>query len=242
MDESDVIKRHRRRLFGRIRSNFLTGLVVIAPIGLTAWLVWKIIGWIDDIVLPFVPFWLRPDQYVGFNLKGIGVIIFLIFAVLIGWVMKGIIGRQFLTWGERLVDRMPVVRSIYNGVKQIAETVFSQSDRKFDKVVLIEYPRRGLWGIAFVSTDARGAVRDALADQGDMVMVFLPTTPNPTSGFLLVVPRADTIELDLTLEDAAKLIISGGLVMPPGKADPVVVQAAANMTSPTGVQTISAER
>lgn len=224
---TEARRRHRRRIFSRLRSNFFTGLVVLAPIALTAWLVWKIVGWIDGIVLPFVPHFLRPDNYIGYNVKGIGVVVFLIFTVLLGMVMKGLIGRSFLSFGERLVDRMPVVRSIYNAIKQIAETVFSQSDRNFDKVCLVEYPRKGTWGLGFISTGAKGVIQTALADHGEMVMVFLPTTPNPTSGFLLAVPKRDVIEIDMSLEDAAKVIISGGLVMPP---DAATLQVSENNT------------
>ena len=122
-----------------------------------------------------------------------------------------------LRFGESMVERMPVVRSIYNGVKQIAETVFSQRDTSFDKACLIEYPRKGIWAIAFISTNARGEVRTKISDGEDIATVFLPTTPNPTSGFLLFLPRSDVKELDMTVEDAAKLVISAGLVYPNGK-------------------------
>jgi uncharacterized membrane protein len=122
-----------------------------------------------------------------------------------------------LRFGESMVERMPVVRSIYNGVKQIAETVFSQRDTSFDKACLIEYPRKGIWAIAFISTNARGEVRTKISNGEDIATVFLPTTPNPTSGFLLFLPRSDVKELDMTVEDAAKLVISAGLVYPNGK-------------------------
>ena len=157
------------------------------------------------------------------NVRGIGVFVFLVFTVIVGWVGKGLLGRSFLRWGEGIVDRMPVVRSIYNGVKQIAETVFSQRDTSFDTACLIEYPRRGIWAIAFVSTNAKGEVKAKLSDGDEVATVFLPTTPNPTSGFLLFLPRKDIQILDMTVEDAAKLVISAGLVYPNGQtpsADP----------------------
>jgi uncharacterized membrane protein len=207
------IKR-RRTLFGSLRSSFLTGLVVIAPIWLTIWLMWSVIGWIDGWVLPFVPGKFRPEQYIGINLRGVGVIIFLVFTVIVGWLAKGLIGRSLLRWGEGLVDRMPVVRSVYNGLKQIAETVFAQTDTSFDTACLIEYPRKGIWAIAFVSTAAKGEIAQSIPADDAKVSVFLPTTPNPTSGFLLFVPRSEIIELDMTVEDAAKLVISAGLVYP----------------------------
>lgn len=219
----------RPGLIARLRGNFLAGLIIIAPIGLTFYLIWTVVGWIDGWVWPFVPDAYQPEQLVNrffgtegaepisVNVRGIGVVIFLVFTVLIGWIGKGLLGRSFLRWAERLVDRMPVVRSIYNGVKQIAETVFSQRDTSFDKACMIEYPRKGIWAIAFISTTAKGEVRDKLPNDDEIITVFLPTTPNPTSGFLLFLPRSDVKELDMTVEDAAKLVISAGLVYPNDK-------------------------
>jgi uncharacterized membrane protein len=214
----------RRGLFARLRANFLTGIVVISPIALTLWLIWTVTGWIDGWVLPFIPFRYQPDQlvqtYFGvdspIDLRGVGVIFFLIFTVFVGWVAKGIMGRSLLSWAERLVDRTPVVRSVYNGLKQVAETVFSQTEAKFDKACMIEYPRPGIWGIGFVATAAKGEILARLPDD-EVMTVFLPTTPNPTSGFLLYVPKRDVIFLDMSVEDAAKLIISAGLVYPSAK-------------------------
>ncbi|SDW38700.1 DUF502 domain-containing protein [Litoreibacter albidus] len=212
--ENDHKKSRRPGLFARMRGNFLAGLVVIAPIGLTMWLTWSVVGWIDSWVLPFVPYHYRPEQYVGINLRGVGVVFFLLFTMLVGWMGKGILGRSFLRWGESLVDRMPVVRSIYNGLKQIAETVFSQRETSFEKACLVEYPRRGIWAIAFISTTAKGEIDRDIPVEDEIMSIFLPTTPNPTSGFLLFVPKSDVIELDMSVEDAAKLVISAGLVYP----------------------------
>lgn len=207
----------RPGLFARLRARFLTGLVVIAPVGLTIWLIWTVIGWIDGVVLPFVPSTFQPEHYIGINLRGVGVIIFLVFTILVGWIAKGLIGRSLIVFAEGLVERMPVVRSIYSGVKQIAETVFAQSERSFEKACLIEYPRRGIWAIGFVSTTAKGEVAQRATTSGDLVSIFVPTTPNPTSGFLLFFPREDIMELDMSVEDAAKLVISAGLVYPNAK-------------------------
>lgn len=218
--------RHKRGLFGSLRASFLTGLVVVAPVALTIYLISTVIGWIDSWVLPFVPFQYRPDQYIGVNLRGVGVIIFLVFTIMVGWVAKGLIGRSLIHWGESLVSRMPVVRTIYKGLKQIAETVFAQSETSFDKACLIEYPRKGMWAIAFISTTAKGEINDKVAVAEQVVSVFLPTTPNPTSGFLLFVPKSDVIELDMSVEDTAKLIISAGLVYPNPK-DPSTPAVAA---------------
>jgi uncharacterized membrane protein len=204
----------RPGLFASLRASFLTGLVVIAPVGLTIWLIWSVIGWIDGVVLPLVPYTFQPEQYIGINLRGVGVIIFLLFTILVGWVAKGLLGRTFIRFGENLLQNVPVVRSIYSGVKQIAETVFAQSERSFEKACLFEYPRKGIWAIGFISTTAKGEVAERATTSGDLVSVFVPTTPNPTSGFLLFFPREDIIELDMSVEDAAKLVISAGLVYP----------------------------
>ena len=200
-----------------LRSSFLTGIVVIAPVALTIWLIWTIMGWIDGFVLPLVPTRFNPEQYIGINLRGIGVMIFLVFTIFVGWVAKGLIGRSLIRFAESLVERMPVVRSIYSGVKQIAETIFAQSERNFEKACLVQYPRKGIWAIGFISTEARGEIADKAETMGRLMSVFLPTTPNPTSGFLLYFPEEDVIELDMNIEDAAKLVISAGLVYPNAK-------------------------
>ena len=208
---------HRPGLLARLRSSFLTGIVVILPIGLTIWLLWTLAGWVDGVVLPLVPQTFQPEKYIGINLRGVGIIFFLVFTIIVGWVAKGLIGRSLIRYGETLVDRTPFVRSIYNGAKQLAETVFAQSERSFERACLVQYPRKGVWAIGFVSTEAKGEVA-AKAETGSVLMsIFVPTTPNPTSGFLLFFPSEDVIELDMTIEDAAKLVISAGLVYPNAK-------------------------
>lgn len=202
------------RLFTGLRSSFFTGLVVILPIWATIYLIWVFTGWIDSWVLPVLPGWLKPQVFAGVDLHGIGVVFFLIFTVVVGWVAKGLIGRSLLRLGESIVARMPVVRSIYNGLKQIAETVFAQSDTNFDRACLLQYPRPGIWAIGFVSTQAKGEIAASMAGQGPILSVFLPTTPNPTSGFLLFIPESEVVFLEMGVEDAAKLIISAGLVYP----------------------------
>ncbi len=204
-------------LLGGLRANFFTGLIVILPLILTVWLIWGLVGWVDGMVLPFVPHRFRPEQYIGVNLRGVGLVFFLVFTILVGWVAKGFIGRTLIRAAERLVDRMPVVRSVYSGLKQIAETVFAQRDSSFDRACLVEYPREGIWAIAFVASTAKYEIAARMPGEDEKVAVFLPTTPNPTSGFLLFVRRAEILELEMTVEDAAKLIISAGLVYPNGK-------------------------
>jgi len=232
--EFDLEKDRQARRPGfiaRLRGNFLAGLIIIAPIGLTFYLIWTVVGWIDGWVWPFIPDEFQPTALVNryfraegaepiqVNVRGVGVVIFLLFTVFIGWLGKGFLGRSFLRWSEGIVMRMPVVRSIYNGVKQIAETVFSQRDTSFDKACLVEYPRKGIWAVAFISINAKGEVYEKLSNGDEYATVFLPTTPNPTSGFLLFLPRSDVKELDMSVEDAAKLVISAGLVYPNGNSE-----------------------
>ena len=221
---SDLVKPPTllKRFISGFRNSFLTGVVVIAPVGLTVWLVWTVIGWIDGFVLPFVPSQYQPEEIlkailgedVRVNIRGLGVVFFLVFTTFIGWIAKGLLGRTFIRSAENLVNRMPVVRSVYSGVKQIAETVFAQADRSFEKACLIEYPRRGIWAIGFISTTAKGEVSKRAGSGQKIQSIFVPTTPNPTSGFLLFFPAEDVIELDMSVEDAAKLVISAGLVYP----------------------------
>lgn len=224
-------QRHRPGLFARLRSSFFTGIVVIAPVGLTIWLLWTVMGWVDSVVLPLVPHTITPEQYIGINLRGVGLIFFFLFTIVIGWIAKGIIGRSLIGFAENLVQRMPVVRTIYSGIKQISETVFAQSERSFEKACLIQYPRRGIWAIGFISTTAKGEVSERTETTGALMSVFLPTTPNPTSGFLLFVPKEDVIELEMSVEDAAKLVISAGLVYPNAK-DPSSPDPAADLSPP----------
>ena len=224
----------RPGIFTGLRSSFLTGLVVIAPVSLTIWLFWSVIGWVDSFVLPFVPQAYQPEsllrhllgperfaRWMGadgqIHIRGVGVVFFFVFTIVVGWLAKGLIGRSLIRWAEGLVDRMPVVRSVYNGAKQIAETIFAQSESSFDKACLIQYPRKGVWAIGFVSTSAKGEIAARGGDGRPMVSVFVPTTPNPTSGFLLFFPADEIIELEMSVEDAAKLVISAGLVYPADK-------------------------
>ena len=213
-------------LIAGFRNNFLTGLAVVLPVALTVWAIWSFVGFVDARVLPFVPAKYNPLTYFDINVRGLGVIVFLVFTTIIGALTKGLFGRSLMRTAEGFVDRMPVVRSLYNGIKQIIETVVSQSNSSFDKACLVEYPRKGIWAVAFISTKSSGELLTKTGQEA-MTSIFLPTTPNPTSGFLLFVPTKDVIELDMSVEEAAKLVISAGLVMPDknaaktnGKASP----------------------
>lgn len=227
------------RVLASLRNNFFAGVVVVAPIGLTVWLIWTVAGWVDAAILPLVPRYYHPDAFVNrwldnprgseewveVNVRGVGIVFFTVFTVFIGWLAKGLIGRSFLRWGEDVVARVPVIRSVYNAVKQIAETFFArEGDMAFDRVCLIEWPRPQLWRIAFTLKPVRGEIADRLGQRGDFITVFMPNTPNPTTGFTFFVPRAEIIELDMSFEEATKFVVSGGLVTPEEDAPgPIVV-------------------
>jgi len=199
----------------RLRNYFLTGFIVCAPLAITIWLIWSFVGWVDSWVVPYIPAAYNPDAYVPFRVPGMGLIIALVLITLVGFLTANIIGRKIVSMGEFIVGRMPLVRSIYNGLKQIIETVLSDKSNTFQKVGLIEYPRKGIYALVFMATETGGEVRAKVGDAaGQTLAVFLPTTPNPTSGFLLFVPKAEVIELSMSVEDGAKLVISAGLVSP----------------------------
>lgn len=214
MAKKKKTKAKKPSLFHRTRVNFLTGVVIVAPIMLTFYLIWWAINLVDGMIVPWVPAIYNPSTYLGVNIPGFGVVVFIVFTAFIGALTKGLFGRQLLKMGEGFVERMPVVRSIYNALKQISETVLSKSNASFQNACLVQYPRKGIWAIAFVSTETSGELPGKMGED-DLLSIFLPTTPNPTSGFLLFVPRRDTVILDMTVEEAAKLVISAGLVVPP---------------------------
>ena len=207
-----IAPRQRPGLFTRLRNYFLTGIIVTAPIVLTIYLTWQFIDWVDRQAIPLLPVKYNPENYLPFSLPGLGLVISVVILTFVGFLTANIFGRTLLKTGERLVDRMPVVRTIYSALKQILETVLSQSSNSFRQAVLVEYPRRGIWTVAFVTGDTEGEVAVRLDE--DMINIYVPTTPNPTSGFLLMVPRRDLIYLDMPVEDAAKYIISIGVIAP----------------------------
>ncbi len=201
-----------------LRSNFLTGFVIFAPISITIYLVWNFAEFVDARVLPLVPGVYRLEEYLPISLPGFGVVVFFFIVAGLGALTKNLFGRQLFRIGEGYLDRLPVVRSIYNTLKQIVETIFAQGGKdSFEKVCMIQYPREGIWALAFISTDTSGEVLSRSGSDA-MMSVFLPTTPNPTSGFLLFLPAEDVVVLDMSVEDAAKLVISAGLVTPPWDA------------------------
>ncbi|WP_028032947.1 DUF502 domain-containing protein [Chelativorans sp. J32] len=199
----------------RLRNYFLTGFVVAAPLAITAYLVWGFIRWVDSWVKPYIPARYNPDSYLPFAVPGFGLIVAVVLITLIGFLTANFIGRSIVSFGEHILDRMPFVRSVYKTLKNILETVLQERSDTFKKVGLIEYPRKGVWSLVFIATEARGELQSSVGGAGNPLMaVFLPTTPNPTSGFLLYVPKSDVIELEMSIEDGAKLIISAGLISP----------------------------
>ncbi len=195
----------------RLRNYFVTGIAVSAPLVITAYLVWAIISWIDNKLTPLIPAAYNPNSYLPFSIPGLGLVMAIVTLTVMGALTANFFGRLLIETTERILGRMPVVRSIYSTTKQVFETIAAQNSTSFKEVVLVEYPRHGLWAIAFVATETKGAVAKVSTDP--MVSVFLPTTPNPTSGFLLFVPRKDLITLDMTIEEGIKYVISAGLVV-----------------------------
>lgn len=203
----------RGGVFGRLRSWFFTGLLVTAPVLLTVYITWAAIKLIDGQVAGLVPGF---SELRFANVPGVGLVIGVVLITVIGALAAGFLGRWIIRLGESILNRMPVVRSIYGASKQILETVISTQSDAFREVVLVEYPRKGLWVIGFVTGGTKGEVARRI--DIDMVNVFVPTTPNPTSGFLLFCPRKDVIFMEMSVEEAVKLVVSGGIVTPPDKA------------------------
>ncbi|MFC5586069.1 DUF502 domain-containing protein [Nitratireductor kimnyeongensis] len=229
----------------RLRNYFLTGFIVTAPLAITAYLAWSMIGWVDSWVKPYIPFRYNPDNYLPFALPGFGLIVALVLITLIGFLTANFIGRTIIATGENILGRMPLVRSVYRGLKQILETVLSERSDTFKKVGLIEYPREGLWALVFIATETRGEVQAKIDDDmGQTIAVFLPTTPNPTSGYLLFVPKKDVIELKMTVEEGAKLVISAGLVAPEfqAKTEALATEAKAKTGQPARSKRIASSR
>ncbi|MBC7489867.1 MAG: DUF502 domain-containing protein [Glaciimonas sp.] len=195
-----------------MRKYFITGLLVLVPLAITLWVLNLIIGTMDQSLL-FLPMQWRPKALVGFDIPGLGTILTLLIIFFTGLATHNFIGRQVVALWEAVFTKIPVVNSIYSSVKQVSDTLFSSSGNAFRKALLVEYPRQGSWTIAFLTGIPGGDVKNHL--QGDYVSVYIPTTPNPTSGFFLMVPRAATVELNMSVDEALKYIISMGVVSPP---------------------------
>jgi uncharacterized membrane protein len=203
---------------GRLRNYFLTGLVVAGPLAVTAWLIWSVVKWVDDVVTPLIPPMYRPESYLPWPVPGTGVILMLVALTLLGFLTANLVGRTLVEFSESLLNRMPIVRPIYKTMKQIFETLFSKSGSSFRKVALVQFPQPGMWSMVFISTQPSAEIARHLRGE-DYISVFLPCTPNPTTGFFFFVQRKDLIELDLGVEAAMSLVISAGMVQPDGGGD-----------------------
>jgi uncharacterized membrane protein len=204
-----------RPTFGtRLRRYFLTGLVLAAPLAITASVTWWFVNLVDGLVRPLVPAQFWPESYLPFPVPGFGLVIALIGLTVIGFFAANLVGRTLIGAGESILNRMPVVRGLYKGVKQIFETIFSQSGTSFRKVGMVQFPQPGMWSIVFIAQDAAPEIAGKLPDGDEQIGVFLPCTPNPTTGFFFYLPRREIVELSISVEDGAKLIMSAGLIQP----------------------------
>ena len=204
----------RRGLGARIRAYFLTGLVIAGPLAVTASLVYWFVDTVDHWIKPLIPEAYWPNLYLPKSVPGVGVVLAFVGLTLLGFLAANLLGRTLIRLSENILDRMPVVRVIYKSVKQLFETVFSQQGTSFRKVGLVEYPSKGCWTVVFISTPPGAKVRAKLPGDEEYVSVFLACTPNPTTGFYFYLPARNVIELDMSPDDAAKLIMSAGLIQP----------------------------
>src|SRR5215210_9290805 len=202
----------------RVRNYFLTGLIVAGPVAITIWLIWSFVTWVDDLVRPFIPIAYRPETYLPIKVPGFGLIIAFVALTVLGFLTANLVGRTFVEIGETILERVPIVRPIYRGLKQVFETLFSKSGSSFRTVGLVEFPAPGMWSLVFLSTPPGADITVSLPGE-EHVSVFMPCTPNPTTGFFFYVPRRAIIELDIPVEAAAKLIMTAGMIQPGGNGD-----------------------
>ena len=200
-------------MMSRVRTYFLTGLVVAGPVAVTLWLIWWFVTWVDGLVRPFIPKMYRPETYLPIQVPGLGLIIAFVALTLLGFLTANLIGRKLVDLGEGLLSRMPIVRPIYRTAKQIFQTLFSKSDSSFRKVGLVEFPSPGMWSLVFLTQSPTNEISSRLPAL-EHVSAFMPCTPNPTTGFFFYVPRRDVIDLDITVEQAMTLLMSAGIVQP----------------------------
>ena len=216
-DVEAVVAASHTSAAGRIRNYFLTGLVVAGPVLITGYLTWSFITWVDNLVQPFIPPTYRPETYLPWPIPGTGLVIAFITLTLLGFLTANLVGRTLVELGEGLLNRMPIVRPVYKTMKQIFETLFSKTGSSFRKVALVEFPAPGMWSLVFISQPPGEGISERLP-VSDSVSVFLPCTPNPTTGFFFFVPRKNLIELEIGVETAMTLIMSAGMVQPNGDA------------------------
>src|SRR5437660_2187553 len=214
LDLGQVVAHHT--VGSRVRTYFLTGLVVAGPLAITIYLIWSFVTWVDDLVRPFVPPVFRPENYLPIKLPGFGLIIAFVTLTVLGFLTANLVGRKLVDFGERILGRMPIVRPLYRGLKQVFETLFAKSGSTFRTVALVEFPAPGMWSLVFLSTPPGSDITARLPGGDEYVSVFMPCTPNPTTGFFFYVPRHEVIELEIPVEAAAKLIMTAGMIQPDG--------------------------
>jgi uncharacterized membrane protein len=202
-------------MMASIRKWLLSGLLVIVPVAITVWVLQWVLGTLDQTLLILPDSW-QPDKLTGFHIPGFGVLLALGSLLLVGAVASNFIGKKLVGWWDNLLHRIPIVRSIYSGVKQVSDTLFSESGNAFRKAVLIQWPREGAWTIAFVTGVPGGDAANYL--QGEYLSVYVPTTPNPTGGYFIMLKASDCIELHMSVDEALKYIVSMGVVVPHGVA------------------------
>ena len=217
-------------LMFRFRNYFLTGLVVAGPVAITLYITWWFVTWVDGLVRPFVPLVYRPETYLPFGVPGSGLIVAVIGLTLLGFLTANLIGRTLVDLGERLLGRIPAVRAIYRGLKQVFETLFSGKGSSLRRVGLVEFPSPGMWSIVLISQPPSVEVASRLPGDAEQISVFLPCAPNPTTGFFFYLPKSKIIEIDMSAEDAATLIMSAGVVQP-GSDQQKKVAALANVAN-----------
>ncbi len=231
-----------RSLAQRLRSWFFTGLVVFGPVAVTAYIAWWVVDTIDNWVRPWLPPSLWPDGYLPFHVPGFGVVIAIVGLTLLGFLTANFIGRSLVRFGEAMLDRMPFVRGVYKGLKQVFETVFSQSGSQFRKVGLVEFPVKGSWSLVFISSAPAEILARALPGEKPMISAFMPCTPNPTTGFFFYVPADQVIELPISADEGAKLVMSAGLIQPQSQAALAAMAEAAKLArAPMETQASGAE-
>jgi uncharacterized membrane protein len=201
-------------LAARLRGYFLTGLIVVGPVAITIYVVWWFINLVDAWVKPLIPRTYLPETYLPFNVPGVGLIVGIVGLMVIGALTANLFGRTIVSYGEMMLDRMPVVRGVYRLLKQIFTTIFSKSGSSFKRVGIIEFPRKGLYALVFVSGEPPTEVKDKIGNGEALMTVFMPNAPNPTTGFVIFMPAKDVTVLDMSIEDGAKMVVSAGLVAP----------------------------
>jgi uncharacterized membrane protein len=189
-------------------------VVIAGPVALTTYIVWWFTSSVDGWVKPIIPAFYLPETHLPFAIPGFGLLVAIFLLTTLGFLTANLVGRTMFAFGESLLDRMPVVRGLYKSIKQIFETVFSQSGTSFKKVGLVEYPTKGMWSVVFISADPKGNLAESLPGRREYVGVFLPCAPNPTTGFFFYLPKADVIEISMSPDEAAKLVMSAGLIQP----------------------------